>query len=92
MSQSPGVGNKKSKLSRRDLLKIGGGLGLAALFPLGGCGRLQEFEVVDENPLRNYPYRGWEDLYRGQYSWDSVVRSTHSANCGADSLYFSTHF
>jgi len=36
---------------------------------------------LDFDPLDRYPYRGWELLYRKQFSWDKVVRSTHSANC-----------
>ena len=35
----------------------------------------------DFDPLRSYPYRGWEDFYRKIWTWDKVVRSTHSANC-----------
>ncbi len=68
-------------LSRRSLLKLGGGLSLAALFPNAARGELSEFDIIDVNPLLSYPYRGWEDLYRRQYGWDRVVRSTHSANC-----------
>ena len=26
-------------------------------------------------------YRTWEDVYRGQWTWDSVVRSSHFVNC-----------
>src|SRR5437868_5284699 len=26
-------------------------------------------------------YRGWEDLYRGKWTWDKVVRSSHFVNC-----------
>jgi complex iron-sulfur molybdoenzyme family reductase subunit alpha len=36
---------------------------------------------TDFDPLTSYPYRGWESLYRDQFTWDKVVRSTHSANC-----------
>lgn len=68
-------------LSRRDLLRYGGGIGLAALFPEKAVEALQEFSVIDVDPLKSYPYRGWEDLYRKQFTWDRVVRSTHSANC-----------
>ncbi|MFH0794203.1 MAG: molybdopterin-dependent oxidoreductase [bacterium] len=69
-------------LTRRQILKIGGGLGLAALFPLEGLAQtLQDFDIVNVDPLKLYPYRGWEDLYRRQFTWDRVVRSTHSANC-----------
>ncbi len=27
------------------------------------------------------PYRGWEDVYRGKWAWDKVVRSSHFVNC-----------
>lgn len=33
------------------------------------------------DPLGAYPYRGWETLYRDQYSYDYTARSTHSMNC-----------
>ncbi len=78
--QQPG---EKLVISRRQLLKLCG-LGLSSL---AGCrsrheeAALEEFEVVDFDPLHKYPYRGWEALYRKQFSWDRVVRSTHSANC-----------
>ncbi len=68
------------QLSRRGFLTLGGGLGLAALVPISASA-LQEFDIAAINPLESYPYRGWEDLYRQQYGWDRVVRSTHSANC-----------
>ena len=70
-------------VSRRDLLKLCG-LGLGTLLGCRGNSvepLLEEFEVLDFDPLSKYPYRGWEALYRKQLGWDSVVRSTHSANC-----------
>jgi DMSO reductase family type II enzyme molybdopterin subunit len=27
------------------------------------------------------PYRTWEDVYRGKWTWDKVVRSSHFVNC-----------
>lgn len=33
------------------------------------------------DPMGAYPYRGWETLYRGQWSFDSFGRTTHSVNC-----------
>ena len=33
------------------------------------------------DPIGDYPYREWEDLYRDQWDWDSISRSTHSVNC-----------
>ena len=42
-----------------------------ALFHLAAAG----------DPLAPYPYRGWETLYRDQYTWDSIGRTTHGINC-----------
>ncbi len=67
-------------VSRRKFI-VSTGVGLAALWGSRAFGQLQEFDIVNVDPLRDYPYRGWEDLYRRQYGWDKVVRSTHSANC-----------
>jgi nitrate reductase alpha subunit len=70
-------------VSRRRFLKIGTGtgLGLAGLLARPSDAGLEEFEILDVDPLRAYPYRGWEELYRKHVTWDKVVRSTHSANC-----------
>ncbi len=78
---SPTGKEMKANLSRRNLLKVGGGLGLAGLFPGAAVAALQDFDIVDLDPLKSYPYRGWEELYRNQHGWDRVARSTHSANC-----------
>ncbi|MBI1897261.1 MAG: molybdopterin-dependent oxidoreductase [Acidobacteria bacterium] len=69
--------------SRRDLLKLAGLAALAQTIP--GC-KKKEMPALESftgefDPLRSYPYRSWEDLYRKQWTWDKVVRSTHSANC-----------
>jgi complex iron-sulfur molybdoenzyme family reductase subunit alpha len=74
---------EKRPLSRRRFLQVGAGtgLGLTALLVRPAGSALEEFEILDVDPLRAYPYRGWENLYRKQFSWDRVVRSTHSANC-----------
>ena len=69
--------------NRRDLLKLAGLSALGAAIP--GCRRGEKpaFEslVANADPLHSYPYRSWEDLYHKQWTWDKVVRSTHSANC-----------
>ncbi|HPP02798.1 MAG TPA: hypothetical protein PLX83_19600, partial [bacterium] len=57
-------------LSRREMLKLAGGLSLASLFPLSAEAALDAFDIVTLDPLKLYPYRGWEDLYRTQYAWD----------------------
>lgn len=73
--------NGTSKIKRRDMLRIGGGVGIGALLSRFSHAALQEFDILDADPLKDYAYRSWEDLYREQYTWDKVVRSTHSANC-----------
>ncbi len=70
-------------INRRRFFSIGSGigLGLAGLVRAAGGPSLQNFDILDVDPLRTYPYRGWEALYRRRFTWDRVVRSTHSANC-----------
>ncbi|SEP05321.1 complex iron-sulfur molybdoenzyme family reductase subunit alpha [Halogranum amylolyticum] len=72
-----------SGVDRRGFLK---GIGVAGLLGASGTGLADDFlrmdglEVVDD-PIGNYPYRDWEDLYREEWDWDSTARSTHSVNC-----------
>ncbi len=59
----------KAKPTRRDALKFGG-----SLFTLLFQGRPALLAAMDEieNPLEHYPSRGWEKVYRDQYSYDST--------------------
>ncbi|WP_353635439.1 molybdopterin-dependent oxidoreductase (plasmid) [Halobacterium sp. NMX12-1] len=85
IQQSDGRSNRDAddaKLARRDFLK---GAGASAVLGLTGLsaaddGAMNGLEVMDD-PIGSYPYRDWEDLYREQWDWDSVSRSTHSVNC-----------
>jgi len=72
-----------SSTGRRDFLK---GIGAAAVLGATGLGTAQSLSEMDrlqvaEDPIGNYPYREWEDLYRDEWDWDSISRSTHSINC-----------
>ena len=73
------------KISRRRFLWMSSLSAAGAL--LGACGSGKEAPPAvpgfrfDYDPMRTYPYRGWESLYEKQWTWDKVVRSTHSANC-----------
>ncbi|HXI02815.1 MAG TPA: molybdopterin-dependent oxidoreductase [Candidatus Saccharimonadales bacterium] len=74
---------RERRLSRRGFLYAAAAG--AAAFALPGCStgekpRLTAF-TGEFDPLRTYPYRGWEEFYRKMWTWDKVVRSTHSANC-----------
>jgi len=73
------------EVDRRDFLK---GVGAATVAGAGASqtGLARDFlqmtrlQVVND-PIGDYPYRDWEDLYREQWDWDSKHRSTHSVNC-----------
>ena len=69
--------------SRRQFIR-GAAAGAVALW-LPGCSKSEKPTLTaftgDFDPLRTYPYRGWEEFYRKIWTWDKVVRSTHSANC-----------
>ncbi len=71
---------ERNGLSRRDFLKR------AAAGPLALS--LAQLHLLAPNiaeaggpALIEYSYRNWEDLYRKQWSWDKVARSTHFVNC-----------
>ncbi|MEW6233796.1 MAG: molybdopterin-dependent oxidoreductase [Candidatus Omnitrophota bacterium] len=81
MSDCKKTKRTREQISRRDILKIGGGLGIGSLLFPSPLPALEEFDIIDADPLKKYAYRGWEQFYRGQFTWDRVVRSTHSANC-----------
>ncbi|QIB74353.1 molybdopterin-dependent oxidoreductase [Halogeometricum borinquense] len=82
----PAVGDPPGgdKPSRRGFLK---GVGLASVLGIGSASASDDalfsmdgLQPVGD-PIGEYPYRDWEDLYREQWDWDSVSRSTHSVNC-----------
>lgn len=39
------------------------------------------------DPLADYPYRHWEDLYREEWTWDKVGISSHCANCAGNCAF-----
>jgi complex iron-sulfur molybdoenzyme family reductase subunit alpha len=74
------------QITRRGFLGLVSGGAAALLASTAGCTKpagtsAGPLEATDFDPLDTYPYRGWESLYREQFTWDKVVRSTHSANC-----------
>ncbi|MBX0286364.1 molybdopterin-dependent oxidoreductase [Halomicroarcula sp. F28] len=70
-----------ARISRRDFVR---GIGTAAAMGAVGLSfaddGMEGLEAV-EDPIGSYPYREWEDLYRDEWDWDSIARSTHSVNC-----------
>jgi DMSO reductase family type II enzyme molybdopterin subunit len=73
-------------LTRRTFLKSTGTATLAlsfhALAPFGCKTPLAEKRAAGPSALpAAEPYREWEDLYRQQWKWDKVGRSSHFVNC-----------
>lgn len=62
-----------SRLGRREFLQIAGAMGFVAAASTGKV--MADFKHLEpvsvDNPLKNYPERGWERLYRDIYKTDS---------------------
>jgi DMSO reductase family type II enzyme molybdopterin subunit len=80
------------KVTRRSFLRGVGALTLSLghLQLLGGCGGAPDQPpppAPTPPPAERVPlpvaleYRGWEDVYRQQWTWDSVAKGTHAVNC-----------
>lgn len=69
-------------LSRRSFLKLAGGTaaGIGALYANERFAFLEAAQGV-QNPLAEYPNRGWEALYREQYRYDSSFTFVCAPNC-----------
>jgi dimethylsulfide dehydrogenase subunit alpha/complex iron-sulfur molybdoenzyme family reductase subunit alpha len=67
--------------SRRRFLQFS----MAALASAAAPSSLWAFSKIQPigDPLKHYPYRDWEDLYRKEWTWDSVGFTTHSNGCVA---------
>ena len=61
-----------SEVTRRQFIKVAGGAGLAAFSGVLSLDLLAlEAYPGIENPLLKYPNRGWEQIYRDQYAYDT---------------------
>ena len=60
------------KLTRRNFLKIAGGVAATASIPTRKVLAFKSLKPAVEvvNPLDSYPERGWEGVYRNQYKYD----------------------
>jgi dimethylsulfide dehydrogenase subunit alpha/complex iron-sulfur molybdoenzyme family reductase subunit alpha len=67
--------------SRRRFLQLSGAALASAAVPSSVWAFSKIVPV--EDPLKSYPYRGWEDLYRKEWTWDSVGFTTHAIGCVA---------
>lgn len=66
-------------LDRRGFLKFAGSAGIAFSLPSFLPGAGMSFAQLSDLPAP--AYRSWLDVYRRQWTWDRVVRSTHFLNC-----------
>ncbi|QEA41006.1 molybdopterin-dependent oxidoreductase [Pistricoccus aurantiacus] len=68
------------KLKRRDFLKGMGLTGTGVLLS-GNVWALNRLEPIGDTLNDEYPYRGWEDLYRNEWAWDKIGHAAHCINC-----------
>jgi len=78
-----------ARFDRRRFIQAGGlttlFLSLNSLAPRKGRALGFKFPA---KPAEPYRYRGWEDLYRNEWTWDKVVKCTHSwANCSGGCVW-----
>ena len=68
------------KLDRRDFLKTSSLAGIGVL-SAEKAWSLTTLEPIHDTLKTDYPYRGWEDVYRKEYEHDVVGFSAHCVNC-----------
>ncbi|MDX9715010.1 MAG: molybdopterin-dependent oxidoreductase [Dissulfurispiraceae bacterium] len=64
--------------NRRDFIKTVGVATAGLVFK--DLLSLNVLEAV-QDPMKQYDYKGWEDFYRNQWTWDKKTRGTHGASC-----------
>ena len=69
------------KLGRRDFLRSAGATTLWLSLDRLGFAQAPPGPSTVAAPAQVPDYRTWEDVYRGKWAWDKVVRSTHFVNC-----------
>lgn len=70
----------KSGFSRRNFIILSGSA-LASLALSDRTLALTRIEPIRDPLKGDYPYRSWEDLFRKEWTWDSVGFTTHSNGC-----------
>ncbi len=72
-------------LDRRDFIKAGSA---ATVFLTLNTLAPRKVKAKKKDEPEPYRYRGWEDLYREEWTWDSVAKCTHSwANCSGGCVW-----
>ena len=92
-SNSGQTKNSGFGIERRTFIKIGGMATLFLSLHVLSCREesdvpSKEKPLIPPTPQDKYKYRGWEDLYREEWTWDKVVKCTHSwANCSGGCVW-----
>jgi nitrate reductase alpha subunit len=71
----------KKELDRRTFLQLLAGTAVTTVAVSAFGLSMTNLKVIDDPYYYPPEYRGWEDWYRGEWTWDNVARSTHSQNC-----------
>ncbi len=66
-------------MNRREFLQLTGASTLALSF--GALGFSNTNAEASEKVVRSWDYGTWEDLFREEWTWDSVTYGTHLADC-----------
>ncbi|MBL8490723.1 MAG: molybdopterin-dependent oxidoreductase, partial [Rhodocyclaceae bacterium] len=67
-----------AQVTRRDFIKTAGATSLGSL--LGGSFAFRALAATGD-PSGAFEYSGWENLHRGQWTWDKKTRGAHLINC-----------
>ncbi|MEH6471586.1 MAG: molybdopterin-dependent oxidoreductase [Halopseudomonas sp.] len=67
-------------IDRRDFLKVSG-IAWVGMAGAGNAWGLNTLEPIGDTLKNEYPYRGWEDLYRNEYEYDAIGYAAHCVNC-----------
>ena len=75
-----------NEFDRRDFLKASGVAGVG-LMGMSKAWSLTAFEPLNDTLSKEYPYRGWEDVYRDEYEHDVAGYASHCVNCHGNCLF-----
>ena len=79
------IGLVGRRLTRRSFLQASAGTAALTLLNLrlgnAADGRVDRVEAATLSSPGSVNYRTWEDIYRQQWTWDSISKGTHLVNC-----------
>ena len=67
-------------IDRRGFLKVSSATGIGVM-GMNKVWSLTKLEPIGDTLKKDYPYRGWEDIYRKEFEYDSYGYASHCVNC-----------